>query len=281
MSATLRLVHRTGYTYNGPAVASYNQARLAPRANADQTVLYTRLDVSPTPWVENWTDYWGTSVTSFEVHEPHEELKVAAISTVTVDRKRPVGKNLSWDELADQQVIDDWDELLQVDGRAAVTDDFQTEMRALRESCATPAEFVEKALDAINARVEYVYGRAGVSDAAGTAWRAGVGACQDIAHLTIAALRTVGIPARYVSGYALFEDSTPVGETIPAEMHAWVQWWDGTWIDIDPARRVLPDDFYIEVARGRDYDDVVPLRGIFTGTPGSRIFVVVEISRLA
>ncbi len=76
MSVTMRLVHRTGYTYTGPATQSYNEARLTPLSSARQTVLHSRVDVTPTPWMEQWTDYWGTTVTSFELHEPHEELKV-------------------------------------------------------------------------------------------------------------------------------------------------------------------------------------------------------------
>lgn len=281
MSTTLRLVHRTGYTYNGPAVASYNQARLAPRANTDQSVLHTRLDIVPTPWIETWTDYYGNTVASFELHEAHEELKVAAISTVTVDRKRPEGRQLSWADLAEPDLLGDLDEFLQTSGRVELSDAFAEVVRELRESCATPTEFVDRLIERIAADVEYVRGRTNVRSHASVAWDTKSGACQDIAHLTIGGLRAAGIPARYVAGYALLDGDAPIGETIPAETHAWVQWWDGVWLDIDPARRVVPDNFYIEVAHGRDYDDVVPLRGIFTGSPGSRIFVTVEISRLA
>lgn len=49
MSVTLRLVHRTGYTYTGPARQSYNEARLTPLSSSRQTVLHSRVEVTPTP----------------------------------------------------------------------------------------------------------------------------------------------------------------------------------------------------------------------------------------
>lgn len=40
-------------------------------------------------------------------------------------------------------------------------------------------------------------------------------------------------------------------------------------------------DRHVEVARCREYADVPPLRGIFTGTGDSEMFVEVELTRLA
>ena len=39
-------------------------------------------------------------------------------------------------------------------------------------------------------------------------------------------------------------------------------------------------DLHVEVAMGRDYADVPPLAGIFTGSPTSDVFVSVEMTRL-
>ena len=281
MSVTLRLVHSTGYTYNGPAKASYNEARLAPLATADQTVLHHRLEVTPSPWSQVWTDYWGTQVTSFELHEEHEELEVVAISTVTVDRKPLEGEELTWERLADQEVRDELDEVLEVGERVDPGPDFARVVQELRAAAPTPAAFVDAVVDRVHEGVSHVQGRTTVRSPARDAWDARAGTCQDMAHLVIGALRSHGIPARYVSGYVLPDRDAPVGESITSASHAWVQWWDGAWLGLDPASRRVPDDFYIEVARGRDYTDVVPLRGIFTGSPGSKMNASVEISRLA
>ena len=47
---------------------------MTPLPRAEQAVLDTRLEVPPTPWSPAYRDYWGTQVTAFEVHEPHERL---------------------------------------------------------------------------------------------------------------------------------------------------------------------------------------------------------------
>jgi transglutaminase-like putative cysteine protease len=38
---------------------------------------------------------------------------------------------------------------------------------------------------------------------------------------------------------------------------------------------------HVVVGRGRDYDDVPPLRGVYAGTGGGELFVSVELTRLA
>lgn len=281
MSRTLRLVHRTGYTYNGPAVASYNEARLAPRANSAQTILHTRLEVTPTPWSASWIDYWGTAVTSFEVHEPHEELKVVSISTVTVDRKPVEGAGMTWNDYADVAIRDEFDELLQDSERTDPGEQFLAAVGEIRAGSDTPTQFVEQVITMVTDRVDYIPGRTSALPTAAEAWQAAQGGCQDIAHLVLAALRSQGIPARYVTGYVLPDQNTEIGETITGSSHAWIEWYDRAWIAYDPARAQVPDDFFIEVAHGRDYDDVAPLRGIFTGAPGSKMFLTVEISRIS
>jgi hypothetical protein len=35
------------------------------------------------------------------------------------------------------------------------------------------------------------------------------------------------------------------------------------------------------VARGRDYVDVTPLKGVYSGDAGSQLYVSVEVTRLA
>jgi transglutaminase-like putative cysteine protease len=82
VTSQLRVVHRTGYSYPGGAVASYNEARMTPQSSHEQVVLHTRVDITPTPWMYSYTDYWGTRVTAFEVHERHDEMGVVS-TTVT------------------------------------------------------------------------------------------------------------------------------------------------------------------------------------------------------
>ncbi|WP_328823344.1 transglutaminase family protein [Metallococcus carri] len=260
MSVTLRLVHRAGYTYSGPATASYNEARMVPRSTAGQTVQHTRLEITPTPWQESWTDYFGTRVTTFELHEPHDALTAVATSTVEVDRKPVDGRRLTWEQLTGSEVTDDLEEFLAIGDRCEPGPELRAAAAELRGASATPAQFVAAVLDQV---------------------RSGARASKDRAHVVIGMLRSQGVPARFVAGYVLPDRDAAIGDVLDGEAQAWIEWWDGAWVAVDPVNGRAPDDFYIEVAHGRDYTDVVPLRGIFTGTPGSKMVVTVEISRLA
>jgi hypothetical protein len=53
-----------------------------------------------------------------------------------------------------------------------------------------------------------------------------------------------------------------IGETVAGQSHAWLEWWDGEWRSWDPTNHKPAGDFHVTVARGRDYRDVPPLKGI-------------------
>ena len=100
-------------------------------------------------------------------------------------------------------------------------------------------------------------------------------------HLGLGALRGVGIPARYVSGYVMPSADPVVGEARTGESHAWLQYWDGAWVGLDPTNDTAPGDFHVEVGVGRDYFDVTPLKGVYSGSQSSDLFVEVEMTVLA
>jgi transglutaminase-like putative cysteine protease len=109
------------------------------------------------------------------------------------------------------------------------------------------------------------------------------GVCQDFAHLGIGCLRTLGLAARYVSGY--LETTPPPGgaKLRGADVsHAWYAVFvPGLgWVDYDPTNNVLPANRHITVAIGRDYSDVVPVKGVIFGGGTQQLFVSVDMERL-
>lgn len=280
MSTRLVVSHRTGFSYEKGALTSFNEARLTPPTTSEQTVLFSRVEVSPQPWTFVYTDYWGTQVTSFELHDRHEQLIVTASSTVDVDRPPRTGSGLAWADLRAQAEGAETCEFLQVSPRVQPPSDLRDRVTALAVAAATPREFVDEITRLVHDEVEYVTGSTHVASAAAEAWEARAGVCQDLAHLTLGALRTAGIPARYVSGYVMPDGSAPVGQAVTGESHAWVEWWDGSWIGVDPTNLVAPGNLHVEVAHGRDYADVPPLSGVFTGGAETGMFVEVDITRL-
>ena len=108
--------------------------------------------------------------------------------------------------------------------------------------------------------------------------RAGV--CQDFAQIMISGLRSAGIPAAYASGY--IRTIPPPGQARlqgADAMHGWVLAWCGNargWIGFDPTNGILMAGDHLLVAVGRDYLDIAPIDGIFTGYGARDIRVEVD-----
>ena len=274
----LRIKHTTGYHYENGAVASFNEARMTPATTSEQYVLRSRLEISPSPWTYEYRDYWGTTVTAFEVHDPHGDLAVVATSTVETQPSATDADHISWADLA--AVGDEHCEYLTTSDWVAPAASLVDELDVLRASADTPAAYAAATMSMLHGRIQYLPGTTEVTTTAADAWEAGSGVCQDIAHLTLGALRYAGVPARYVSGY-LHPSSEPViGESVEGESHAWIEYWDGEWVGFDPTNEIAQSPRHVVVARGRDYADNPPLRGIYSTSGDSELFVEVEITRL-
>ncbi|MDR1767406.1 MAG: transglutaminase family protein [Propionibacteriaceae bacterium] len=281
MGRQIRIVHHTGYRYSGLVSASHNEARMTPRSNREQNVLATMVDISPTAWSHSYADYWGTAVTAFEVSQPHNRLDLTATSTVDVSGRQSEGPGVTWEELGDPDFRDSRCEMLDVREHVAPSEELRLLAVELARDCATPAEAVKEILRAVRAHVEYTPGSTLVSTRATQVWESAAGVCQDIVHVSLGALRSAGIPCRYVSGYLMPSDDPVVGASYVGESHAWLQYWDGAWVGFDPTNQTSPDDFHVEVAHGRDYFDVPPLKGVFSGVADQELFVEVEMKLLA
>jgi transglutaminase-like putative cysteine protease len=281
MSMQLRIVHTTRYEYDGKAVASYNQARLTPVTTPEQIVVHSRLEVSPKPWTYEYRDYFGTQVIAFEVVDPHDSMTVTATSTVQANRPATQGPTSTWEQLAAREVADRWTEFLMLPELVAPPEDFVQRAKAVAAEAPLPGLAARELCALVADEVEYLPGTTDVHTTARRSWQQRGGVCQDMAHLVIGGLRSIGIPARYVSGYHHPSPDPSIGEPVVGASHAWVEWWDDGWHPFDLTSAVEPDDRYVVVATGRDYDDVKPISGIYSGTGPSEMAVTVEVTRLA
>ena len=276
----LRIAHTTGFEYDGKANTSFNEARLTPLTLPGQIVVHSRVEVSPTPWAYTYKDYWGSQVTAFEVLDPHTSLTVTASATVHTDRA-PVGDPvMSWEEMRSEAVADVHTEYLILPERVAPTADLVTAAKDIAVASATPSEAAREVCSLVYKEVKYVSGSTSVDAFAAHAWKERTGVCQDMAHIVVGALRAIDIPTRYVSGYLHPKTDPVVGDTAKGESHAWVEWWDDGWRGFDPTNDTEPGDRHVITATGRDYNDVKPLSGIFSGSGTSRMFVDVQVTRL-
>jgi transglutaminase-like putative cysteine protease len=276
----MRVVHATGYAYKTPVTASYNEARLTPRSDSRQNVIVNRVETAPATRSYRYVDYWGTAVTTFDLHAPHMELEVTSSSVVETDKPEPRRKSASWDDLHSSAVLDRYNEVL---GTTRYTPDSKRTDRVARQIAKgrDPQQAVLATVDWVRSELTYVPGTTGVHSSGLDALRKGKGVCQDFAHLSLILLRSMGIPSRYVSGYLHPQDDAVIGEAAEGESHAWIQAWTGSWWNYDPTNHTEINEQYVSVGFGRSYADVTPLKGIYLGQGSSDLDVIVEMTRLA
>jgi len=282
VSWRLRVVHSTGFAYNAPVTSSYNEARLTPRSDARQNVIINRVETIPATRSYRYTDYWGSAVTAFDLHAPHEELEVSGMSVVETepDEMPSPEDQLDWDELHSYKVVDRYDELLTATGYVPDSRQLAQIAKRLTKGMA-PQDAVLAVCQWVHAEMEYVPGTTGVHTSAVDAWKAKKGVCQDYAHLCLVLLRSLGIPSRYVSGYLHPNTKATINRTVEGQSHAWIESWTGGWWGYDPTNDVSITERHVSVGVGRDYSDVTPLKGIYTGAGAKDLEVKVEITRLA
>ncbi len=280
MAYRLRIEHRTLYRYTNFVYSSFNEARITPMTTAGQLVLESRIEVEPPTGVQTYVDYWGSLVHAFDIQQPHDTLSITARSVVEATGSSPAMAEKTWAELNDDRVRDRWSELLAPTGQVP-TDERLTDLAGELRRELSPPEAVEAAVNWVRDRLAYVSGTTGVHTSAIEAWEGGRGVCQDFAHLTLALLRAMGVPSRYCSGYHLPSADVEVGSTVDGDSHAWVEAWTGDWFGFDPTGGEPTGDRHVLVARGRDYSDVTPIKGIYQGGPTSDLEVTVRLTRLA
>ncbi len=281
MSWRLKVTHHTGLRYSDAVSASFNESRMTPWDGGGQLLIAHELHTVPATRVQQYTDYWGTSVEAFDLHELHTVLDVTSESVVETSLSPPLSTQATWADVQAEPVVDRWCEYLRpsryVDDarddpvRAGLTQDLA--------ALPTPSAAIQAAVQAVEEHMRYTPGATTVFTTAAEAWDRGEGVCQDFTHVLLSLLRSVGVPARYVSGY-LYTGSGDIGETVEGESHAWVEAWDSDWHGLDPTNGRTVGEGHIIVARGRDYADVSPLKGIYAGGSSDSLGVKVRLTRL-
>ena len=119
-------------------------------------------------------------------------------------------------------------------------------------------DLAERINDWVHGAMRYRYGVTGVRTTAAEALAGGEGVCQDYAHVMLALCRLCGLSARYVSGHLQGEGGS----------HAWVEVLSaqtGEVAAFDPTNHRRAGQTYMTIAVGRDYGDVAPTYGTYSG----------------
>jgi transglutaminase-like putative cysteine protease len=281
----LRIEHTTRVRYAGPVLTSFNEARMTPLTLPTQTTLESRVTAGPGVPVWSYNDYWGTYVSVFDLPEPHDDLLIRAVATVETDPFPGIpaaDSRPTWPELHDRVADGRLLEFLLPTPLTTVTEEISHEaMAEISGGSLSPDEAAAAISTRVHDHVTYLPGATGVRTNAQEAWDKGQGVCQDMAQIAVALMRAAGIPARYVSGYLHPDPKAQPGSTAIGQSHAWLEYWAGNWTALDPTSLAPVGERHVVVARGRDYADVPPLKGIYHGPSGGDMQVTVEVTRLA
>src|SRR5262252_7016730 len=281
------LLHVTEFVYDGPVSESYNEVRLRPMHDDNQSCLSFRLSTVPASPAFSYRDALGNWVHQINVLPVHSKLRVQAESVVlTHDATAATGfMQLSELEQRQEELEEELYDMLAASKYVPHLPELSPLMAEAEARCdGTVAGFARRACDLIHDRFQYVRGATHVNSSISDSLQLGAGVCQDFAHLLLGVLRKRGIPARCVSGYLVPHNRDyPVAkqeEVIGGQAsHAWAEAYlpDSDWMPLDPTLGKPVGMRHVRVAYGRDYSDVAPVRGVYKGHAGQRLSVDVRL----
>lgn len=274
--------HRTEFVYDGSARESVNEVRLGPVDSPRQRVEHTSLRVEPNADIAASFDAWGNRVWWFQVAERHEHLVVEAESVVATtgvtEAVAPASAHRDWAALESSHYRNAWAEFLLPSGLVS----WSTATRRFADELAVApsggvAAWAAELARSLNDALVYERGATDTTTTVDGVIGAGRGVCQDFAHVYVAFCRLRGVAAKYVSGWLYEPDRAG-----PVESHAWaaVQVPGAGWVEQDPTHPGAVGDRYIRIAVGRDYADVVPIKGTYLGGATARMDVQVELREM-
>jgi transglutaminase-like putative cysteine protease len=287
---TYCITHETTYQHAGQATAAWQMLQLQPRNETTQECLDFQLQISPPAQdLVARTDYFGNTRHFFSIREAHRELSIISRSTVRrgneasplpgitgpLKTARPhiamlIGGRGQFDL---EQYLHATSLVPLLPGTAALAEGLDAETVPLLDWIgALGRKFSETFVFDAKATT--------ISTPLATALELKRGVCQDFTHLFLSCVRQYGLPAAYVSGYLLTNPPPGRPRLRGADaMHAWVSVFvpEVGWVDYDPTNTCFTGDGHLVVARGRDYADLSPTRGVFSGGGAHRLKIGVTV----
>jgi transglutaminase-like putative cysteine protease len=285
-----QITHITRYSYGEASPVCHNVVRLMPRNDGRQRVIEHRLVIAPeSSDLGRRVDYFGNQLRFFAIQTAHRGLSLSATSIVQVTAPDPL----------DPAAVPAWEAV-----RESVCRDTSRQGIAARQFLYQSPRVCPSQALADYARPSFPPGRPLVQAVADLTARIHAdfrydpkattvetpveqvlecrrGVCQDFAHLQIGCLRSLGLAARYVSGYLRTRPPPGKPRLVGADAtHAWLSVHCGRlgWIDFDPTNNLIAGGEHIVLAYGRDYSDVTPVCGVFTGGGSHTLSVSVDVA---
>jgi len=264
----LKINHTTSYHYDAPVDYGLQQVRLTPKDQEGQKILHWEIVIEGGHKELRFTDHHANHVDLISIDPGGEQIVIRVKGEIeTGDTAGIIGQHRGFMPL--------WmfrqPTLLTTPG---------AKIRALLKELGGEYDNDIARAHALSGlivqHVPYVTGETHADTSAEQAVSQGAGVCQDHAHIFITAMRLLEHPARYVSGYLMMNDRTEQDAT-----HAWAEaWFDGIgWLGFDVSNGYSPDQRYIRVATGFDYNDASPVSGMRYGPTEENMIVQLQVQQ--
>lgn len=281
---------RTTHRYERPAKDGRHLLRLMPAELPGlQRLVAGSLDIRPRPQERaDRADFFGNRVTELVFGGAHDEIEFAV--RARVERLTPAGRldvspplSRLADEIAACRSVspDAPHHFLGRSPRVAPDPAVRAYVRGVVSPAVSAIDAVTAVNLALHRDLRYDAEATTVETPMAEAFAARHGVCQDFSHIMIACLRELGVPACYVSGF--LRTMPPAGQPRlegADAMHAWVGAWCGIeagWIEFDPTNAIRVGADHIVAARGRDYFDVAPVKGVLWTAGAQATTQVVDV----
>ncbi len=267
----LKISHQTSYHYDQPVRTGLFQLRLHPKNGRGQEVRSWSMRIEGGTREVTFTDQFHNQVDLVSAHAHTNEVVVTCEGEVEVmDSVGVFGTHRGYVPL--------WLYLRETDttkpgsGIHELAKNFST----ARRKDSDDITFLHALSAHVLSRMPYEPGTTDATTRAEDALTAGRGVCQDHTHVFLAASRCLGFPARYVSGYL---ESGDHGDEQAG--HAWAEIHvNGLgWVGFDVSNGISPDQRYVRVAAGLDYQDAAPVRGMRRGDAVETMSVSLQVTQ--
>ena len=260
---TLKFTYRMELRFSSPVSRHYFALRCIPKDSPRQKIHLTRREVEPAEYLDELEDGFQNLKLTGGCLAPHSFFRFHVEGTAEVE-----GMGFQEEPLHPMYRYPSRYTAFEPE----VAEFAERAMERCREAKAE--KILEKAvcvMDYLHANFAYVPGITNIGTTAAEALRMGKGVCQDYAHIMTAVMRYMGIPARYVNGLM-------IGEGF---IHAWVEvYTEKGWYGLDPTNRLHIDDYYIVLAKGRDYGDCPVDKGCFFGNAAQQQNIYVNVEEM-
>ena len=270
---TLRMRHKTTYSYRQPVMLGPHRLMLRPRESRDLRLLSSDVTITPAAVVTWAYDVFGNAVATAAFHDRTERLIIESSAELRLDAAAWPVFDIAASAIfypfqyADAEIIDLGALALQQ------YSDTQAQLRSwarcfiLREPTDT-LSLLKDLSDGVSRAIRYQSREEEGTQSPAETLDRGWGSCRDFAVLLAEAARSLGFGARIVTGYLYNPNETLIGSNGLGSTHAWTEIFvpGAGWIAFDPTNRSVGGSNLIPVAVVRDIRQAAPVAGSFIGS---------------